>query len=434
MSACEYPLIESLLNGGSVADVRQIVAGPEYFFDRGAARIYGAILEVAAEGKPITSEIVTARLDLRDDLTKAAWLETAGSTRCASGDHAVFFAEEVADAHQQRSARQAVYRLNEADDVTPDDLSAAAERLRAMRPKGSTLHAIKEVTRRALDQIEDAFAARARGETISGIPYGIDRIDASTGGMKKGELVIIGARPSVGKTSMGLSIVNHAAVTSGKRVLFVSLEMTETQDAMRLISIRSGVPFAEVDRGELTKGSAPKVSRAIEEISKSGMMIETKPGLTMPELASQVHAMARDGLELVVIDYLGLMRYPQFSGHDSNYKEVSEISKGLKELALGARLPIIALAQLNRGSAKASRPPRMSDLRDSGSIEQDADIVILLHRDDEVRATYEGADIEPALAIIDKNRNGATGRIRLKFVKRTMSFTDWIGDNWPDSL
>ena len=433
------PLIESILNGGRLSDVRVIVPTQDYFVDRGAGIMYAAMLKLAAEGVPITNETLTPRLDLRDKDVVSAWEKTVGATTCHPGDYAAFFAEEVAENYQSRESRRAVaalHRKAEADDdVTPAEIAEVAEILRGLKPKGSTLHAIKEATVKALDRIENAIAAKMRGEVVMGIPYGIDRIDAATGGMKPGELIIIGARPSVGKTSLGLSIINHASVTAGRKSLFVSLEMTEIQDATRIISMRSGTPYGEIERGELTVGSRGHVSKAISEVAAANLMIETKPGISLPELAAQVHAMAKDGLELVVVDYLGLMRYPKFSSGDNNYKEVSEISKGLKELALGAGVPIVALAQLNRGSAKHSRAPKMSDLRDSGSIEQDADIVILLHRDDEVKAEYESADIEPALAIIDKNRNGSTGRVRLLFRKPVMLFEAWPQDrDWPDDF
>ncbi len=437
-SACELPLIESLLNGGRVADCRQIVPDSTYFIDAGAAEIYNTILGLAADGIAITPEIVTDHLDLRSEPVKLAWLETAGSTKGIAGappEYVAFFAAEVADAHQARATKTAVRRLGQSDDVTPDEIAGAAEMLRKLRPAGATTHAIRAVMQRTVDQIEENYARRQRGETIHGIPYGIRALDATTGGMHPGQLIIVGARPSIGKTALALSIVDHAAVDAGKAVLFVSLEMTETQDALRLLSIRSGSSYQDVDQGSLTKLGAPKVYEAMQKIAESNLMIETKPGLTMPELAAQVHSLARDGaVDLVVIDYLGLMRYPQYSSGDSNYKEVSEISKGLKELALGAKVPILALAQLNRGSAKHARAPKMSDLRDSGSIEQDADLVILLHRDDEIRIAHESAEIEPALAIVDKNRNGATGRVRLEFNKPTMTFRDWDRGDWPDDF
>lgn len=434
----EFALVECLLNGGNLQDVTTIVPDSSYFAATGVAQIFDAIAQTAAAGVPVNNETILPRLDCKDPAVLDAWLDTGLSTAGIGkhhGSNAVFFAEVVAGDHRQRVTVQTMERLNNSSDTTPQEIAAAAEMLRKLDTSAeSTTHAIKAVTMRAIEEIEEAHRRRLAGESIAGVPYGIGGLDRVTGGMRPGQFIVIGARPSIGKTSLGLSIVNHAAITEGKKTLFVSLEMTEVQDAMRLISIRSGVPFGEVDQGALTKGNSSKIQRATREIAESNMMIETQPGMALPELAGQVHSMARDGLELVVIDYLGLLRYPQYSSGDNNYKEVSEISKGLKELALSTGIPVVAMAQLNRGNATASRPPKMSDLRDSGSIEQDADLVILLHRDDDVREQAADSGTEAALCIVDKNRNGPTGRVHLEFRKSTMEFRDWTQAEFPSEF
>ena len=427
----ELALIESLFEGGKIGNIIELVPSSDYFAHRGCAVIYDAMISIEGRGLPITPETVTPEISLKDEDVLDAW--EAGITKCRNHpyDYADHFAEMVAENHTGRKAKSIAFQLNRraesGEDVGPDAYSEAATALLELRPRGSTMHEMQAATMRTINQIEQRFADNRDGVKIHGISYGIDKLDDATNGMQPGQLIIIGARPSVGKTSLGLSIVNSAAVKNKKKCLFVSLEMTETQDTMRLLSINSEVPFADIEQANLTQGNQGKISRAMQEVSAAPISIETAPGLTIPKLNATVSKMAKEGLDFVVIDYLGLLRHPQFSSGDSNYKEVSEISKSLKEIALANNIPIVCMAQLNRGPASGSavRAPRMSDLRDSGSIEQDADIVALLHRSEKVKKEYAENDFEPAQLIVDKNRNGRTGDIPLRFNKTTMSFEDW---------
>lgn len=252
---------------------------------------------------------------------------------------------------------------------------------------------------------------------------GFGELDEKTGWFKPWDLIILAARPSMGKTAFALNLVLHAALKAKKSVAFFSLEMGSEQIADRLLSNVSQVGLGHISRGTLTDSDFAEIGEAMGKLSDTGIFLDDQGGATIPTLKSKLRKIRieRWSLDLVVIDYLQLMSgaWSKFAGN--RVQEISEISRGLKELARELKIPIIALSQLSRAvEARVDKKPQLSDLRESGAIEQDADMVLMLYRDE-----YYDPDTDrkgTADILIRKNRNGVTGEIPLHFKWDTMKF------------
>uniref|UniRef100_UPI0026047546 replicative DNA helicase n=1 Tax=uncultured Zoogloea sp. TaxID=160237 RepID=UPI0026047546 len=263
---------------------------------------------------------------------------------------------------------------------------------------------------------------RERGGNIAGLATGFRRFDEMTGGLEPGQLVIVAARPSVGKTVAGCNIASHAAA-GGTPVLFFTLEMTRREIAARILAARSGVSVQAMRAGTSARDDWDNMSTAVGASMAWPMFIDDTPAVTVAYVRAKARRIRRaQGLGLVVIDYLGLMR----GTGDNRAQEVGSISRGLKALAKELQVPVIALAQLNRASeTRPNRQPTLADLRDSGEIEQDADIVAMLHREDMNRTAPEWEGL--AQLFIRKNRNGPTGECLLALDGPRMRFRDHYG-------
>jgi len=278
-----------------------------------------------------------------------------------------------------------------------------------------------------LDQAVDAVLQdidnRADQENgFSGLATGFDKFDSYTGGLEPGQLVIVAARPSVGKSVFACNVADRVA-GSGKSVLFHTLEMSSKEIGMRILAARSGVSMHQMRSGTRENNHWDAMTKAKREIFKSKLFIDDRPAIAVNQIRAKAKRIRRQhGLDLVVIDYLGLMT----GKGDNRTQEIGSISRGLKNLAKELNVPIIALAQLNRGvEARQDKRPLMSDLRDSGEVEQDADIVLMLHREE----LYNDADefIGMVEALLRKNRNGPTGDMDLRFEKEISKLTDYTG-------
>jgi len=251
-----------------------------------------------------------------------------------------------------------------------------------------------------------------RGDYI-GIPTGISSVDKYTTGLNKSDLIIIGARPGMGKTSFCLNIARNVAIQSGKTVCFISLEMTRDQLAQRLLSNEACIKSEKLRTGELSQEDFVNLAVAGERLGKAPIYVDETSGITVPEIKAKVKRM-KGACDLVIIDYLGLIRSSERK--ENRVQEVSDITRNLKIMAKELNIPVICCAQLNRGteSKGSSHIPALSDLRESGSIEQDADIVLFLHRE----AYYGNSDEQPvdqtkAMCVIAKNRHGETANVDL---------------------
>ena len=258
---------------------------------------------------------------------------------------------------------------------------------------------------------------------ITGVPTGFHDLDKMTSGLQPGDLVVLAARPSMGKTAFAINIAEHVALNEGLPVAVFSMEMGAAQLAVRVVGSIGRVDQGHLRTGKLTDEEWPRLTEAIERLRTVSLHIDETPGLTPSELRANSRRLARQcgKLGLIVVDYLQLMSGSSGSDGDNRATELGEISRGLKMLAKELQCPVIALSQLNRGvEQRTDKRPMMSDLRESGTIEQDADIIMFIYRDD----YYNKDSKDPGVAeiIIGKQRNGPTGTVRLAFLKPLTRF------------
>jgi replicative DNA helicase len=284
---------------------------------------------------------------------------------------------------------------------------------------------IKEHVMAAIEQIEQLYENRG---SVTGLPTGFIELDRMTSGLHAGEMIVIAARPAMGKTAFAMNVAEHVAMDIGKAVAVFSLEMSSQQLVQRILCSRAKVDLQRVRNGFLSERDFPNLTAAASQVAAAKMFIDDTAGLTVTELRAKARRMkSKYDIQLIVVDYLQLLRSMSRRAQDNRQLEISEISAGIKALAKELELPIIVIAQLNRQPdtrTKEGGRPRLSDLRESGSIEQDADLVGLLVRpeyyetDDEAKQERAGE----AELIIAKQRNGPTGDVPLTFLKQFTRF------------
>lgn len=263
---------------------------------------------------------------------------------------------------------------------------------------------------------------------LTGIATGFTDLDVQTAGLQKSDLVIVAGRPSMGKTSFAMNIAEHVAVKEQLPVAVFSMEMSNEQLAMRLISSLAAVNLQSVRTGSLTDDDWPKIINAVSQLSEAPLFIDDTPALSPIELRSRARRLAREKgqLGLIVVDYLQLMQIP--GNKENRVNEVSEIARSLKSLAKEVNVPVMALSQLNRSlEQRTNKHPVMSDLRESGEIEQSADLIVFIYRDEVYNE--DSADKGIAEIIIGKQRNGPIGIVRLAFQGHLTQFKNYIPED-----
>ncbi|MEJ8825190.1 replicative DNA helicase [Variovorax humicola] len=263
---------------------------------------------------------------------------------------------------------------------------------------------------------------------ITGIRTGFDEFDKMTSGLQAGDMIVLAARPSMGKTSLAINIAEHVALNEGLPVAVFSMEMGASQLAVRIVGSIGRIDQGHLRTGKLTDEEWPRLTEAIEKLRTISLHIDETPGLTTSELRANSRRLARQygKLGLIVVDYLQLMSVSSAMNDENRATAVGEISRGLKMLAKELKCPVIALSQLSRGvESRTDKRPMMSDLRESGAIEQDADLIMFIYRDD----YYNKDSKEPGVAevIISKHRNGPTGTVKLAFLKPLTKFENLMG-------
>ena len=274
-----------------------------------------------------------------------------------------------------------------------------------------------------LDRVEEMSQ---NPNDITGVPTGFFDLDRMTSGMQAGDLIVLAARPSMGKTALAINIAENVALKEGLPVAVFSMEMGASQLAIRIVGSIGRIDQGRLRTGKLQDEEWPRLAEAVERLRTVSLSIDETPGLTPSELRASARRLARNcgKLGLVVVDYLQLMSGSSGSDGDNRATELGEISRGLKMLAKELQCPVIALSQLNRGvEQRTDKRPMMSDLRESGAIEQDADVIMFIYRDD----YYNKDSKEPGVAeiIIGKQRNGPTGTVKLTFLKPITKFESY---------
>jgi len=292
--------------------------------------------------------------------------------------------------------------------------------------KAGEFKKIREVMKSTQEKLEDLAK---NDKEITGIATGFYDFDKLTSGLHENELIILAARPAMGKTAFGVNIAVNAAINSKKNVALFNLEMSAEQLAMRMIAAQGGIEQNKLKTGRLEHNDWKKVNEAMSELSDINLFIEDASGMSVSEIRAKCRRLAAQepGLGLVVIDYLQLIDGgAKYAGN--RQQEVSEISRSLKTMAMELKVPVIALAQLSRSvELRENKRPIMSDLRESCSIEQDADIVMFLYRDDYYnKSAQEQTNVSVTELIVGKHRNGSTGTIELLFERSMSNFRNYI--------
>lgn len=398
------------------------------FYRRDHAAIFRGVEALANEGKPY------------DIVTLAEWLASQGLLESVGGiDYLAQLAENTptaanidayADIVRDRSVLRELIRagteIAEAgyrpDGRSTSELIDLAERTvfeiaeRVSRGKRG-FRRIKDLLVGALDRIDQLFQ---RDNPITGVPTGYYELDGMTSGMQPSDLVIIAGRPSMGKTAFALNIAQNAAIKGDAAVAVFSMEMPSEQLAMRMLSSIGRIDQHKVRTGKLGDDDWPRLTHAVGILSEANLFIDDTPALSPGDLRSRCRRLAREqGLGMVVIDYLQLMQVPGNS--ENRATEISEISRALKALAKELNVPVIALSQLNRSlEQRSDKRPVMSDLRESGAIEQDADVIMFIYRDEVYNE--DSPDKGIAEIIIGKQRNGPIGMRKLRFMGEYTAF------------
>ncbi len=308
-------------------------------------------------------------------------------------------------------------------------LDEAEQKIFSIGEEGSRMRqgfqSMDKLVLQLLDRVEEMSL---NPNDITGVPTGFFDLDRMTSGMQAGDLIVLAARPSMGKTALAINIAEHVALKEDLPVAVFSMEMGASQLAIRIVGSIGRIDQGRLRTGKLVDDEWPRLSEAIEKLKTVSLSIDETPGLTTSELRASARRLARScgKLGLVVVDYLQLMSGSSAGDGENRATELGEISRGLKMLAKELQCPVIALSQLNRGvEQRTDKRPMMSDLRESGAIEQDADVIMFIYRDD----YYNKDSKEPSVAeiIIAKQRNGPTGTVKLTFLKPITKFESYAG-------
>jgi len=389
----------------------------EAFYISAHKEIYQAAKQLHAQGKPTDLLVLTAWLTDHDLLARIGGKSKLAQLvdRTVSAVNIDSLALLVMDKYQRRQLIKAgneIVQLGyETETELPQVLDQAEQKVFGITQEGSQqgLIHLSDVLINTFQEIE----TRHQGVALPGIPCGFYDLDAITSGFQRSDLIIIAGRPAMGKTSFALNIAHNIATMYKFPVAVFSLEMSREQLVQRLISSEAGIESSYLRSGRITQNQWEPLSRAIGVLSDTPMYIDDTPNITVTEMRSQARRLqAEQGAELglILIDYLQLME----GGGDNRVQEISKITRSLKGLARELNTPVIALSQLSRGvEARTIKRPLLSDLRESGSIEQDADIVMMLYREEYY--TPDTPDRGIAEVIIAKHRNGPTGTVKLLF-------------------
>lgn len=430
----ERSVLGSMLRDNQViADVVQLLKA-HHFYQYAHQKLYEAIHDLAIERgvpvDPVTLADYLKEKQLTQDIGGPAYIVDLWDAAPSTGN-AIHYANII---RQKAIVRNLIHVCAELQGEAFDEgrpaqelLDAAESRIFEIAEMGVTgdTKTLKEAIHEAYDRMD---ARRERGHLeYSGIPTGFTDLDSLTAGMQNSELIIVAARPSVGKTAFALNMLRHIVVEEGLPALFVSLEQARIELAERLLCCQAMVNSHRLRKGTLDSGESDRILSAGSTLSAAKLFIDDSPGQSMLRIAANARRLKlRHDIRIVVIDYLQLID-PADAKRDSRQEQVAGISRRLKFLARELNIPVVALAQVNRGSEdRQDHRPRLSDLRESGAIEQDADTVMLLHRPDYHEPGQQEGLIE---VIVGKQRNGPTGEVTLMYEKAYMRFQNFAMAN-----
>jgi replicative DNA helicase len=396
---------------------------PEDFYKEAHRKIFNSMIDLDRENKPIDLLTLFDHLksngNLLEEVGESSYL-TYLTELVPTTENVNYYAKLVKEKSIIRklvmAASDIAHRGND-ENVDLDEFIDRAEQTIldiAQNKIKPSFYDSRELAVKALEIIEQLHA---RKELITGIPTGFEKLDYMTSGLQPADLVIIAGRPGLGKTSLTLNIAAYAAMEHGISIGIFSLEMTKEQLMLRMLSNKSKVNYSNIRSGYIKDEDLEKLVHAADELGQAKIYIDDTPAISVLEIRAKTRRQKRDkGLDMIIVDYLQLMRGSRRV--ESREREIAEISGSLKALAKELSIPVIAVSQLSRQTeTRSDRRPQLADLRESGAIEQDADLVLFIHRPDVYRKDPEEKDGIAEL-IIGKQRNGPTGTIKLAFLEK----------------
>jgi replicative DNA helicase len=425
LQAEEAVLGSVLKNPASMVRVSDFLK-PDDFYQQRNRHIFRAMVTLFADGQPIDYHSTADRLQQQGTYEASGGLLYLSELNLATPsaahiEHYGRIVERTSIMRQLIAKAQTIAEIAYRDNLDPDAALEKAEQL-------ILSVAEKRVTRdfRSLEDVlagymEQLDALQDGENTRYGIPSGYMDLDKLLGGFQRTDLIILAARTSVGKTSFALNLAVNAAVKHNATVAIFSLEMSAEQLASRLLSMESGVDSPRIRSANLNEQETRKLDAAMNHLARAPIWVDDTPSIPIMELRSKARRLAAEhGLDMIVIDYMQLIAS---DGGESRVQELAQISRGLKALGRELRVPIIALSQLSRAvEQRTPHIPQLSDLRESGALEQDADVVLFIYRDEKYNPDSDKKGV--ADIIVAKHRNGPTGQIQLLFLERTTKFLD----------
>ncbi|TAN39139.1 MAG: replicative DNA helicase [Nitrospirae bacterium] len=404
----------------------------EYFYRDSHRRIFNAMIELFDRNEPIDMITLTDQLKRKSELDQVGGVQYLTSlvsmipTSANIRYHSKIVREKAMIRGLLHTATDIARNVYESDFDAEELIDYAEKQIFDLSDKriNVSFSTLKTVIKDSFHMIEQLYD---RKETVTGVPTGFKELDEMTTGFQKSDLIIIGGRPSMGKTAFSLNIAQHVGVELKEPVAVFSLEMAKEQLAFRMLCSEAMVDSNSIRKGFIKKDDWHNLTAAASKLAESPIFIDDSSAITILEMRAKARRLkAEHGLSLIVVDYLQLMRGR--GNTERREQEISEISRSLKALAKELRIPVIALSQLNRGveTRTGNKKPTLADLRESGAIEQDADVIIFLYRD-EVYNKNSPDNKGKAEIIIAKQRNGPTGEIPLTFISsctRFMNYTD----------
>ncbi len=415
-----------LLDNHALNPALEVLSGND-FYSEAHRKIFQAILELSDQNAPC--DLITLNNLLRDKkqieaVGGAAYLASLVDNvpSAANIAHYARIVKEKSILRQLIAASTEILGKSYDASLDIDQILDEAEHLifdiseHKIRP---AFFPLRNIIKESFKTIERLYEKK---ELVTGVPTGFEKIDDITSGLQKSDLIIIAGRPSMGKTAFALNIAEYAALEAAVPVAIFSLEMAREQLAMRMLASEARVDSQRLRRGFLGETDWPKLTLAAGRLSEAPIFIDDTPAITVLEMKAKSRRLKADaGLGLIVLDYLQLMR--SGSAKDSREQEISEISRSLKALAKELDVPVIALSQLNRKvEDRTNRRPQMADLRESGAIEQDADLIAFIYRDEVYNRSEDNPEKGIAEIIIGKQRNGPTGMVKLAFFEKYTRF------------
>ena len=427
----EQAIIGGVMLDNQVYDKIETVLCETDFYRVEHRILYQAIMQLARKGHPF--DVVTLLDTLKstnqlDDAGGEAYLfELANNTPSVANVSA--YAEIVREKSVQRqlisiAGEIADSAYNPGTREVSDLLDFAESKVFAIAEQTGIDSGPENIKSILVKTVEKIDALYQNGDSLTGVSTGLKDFDAMTSGLQPSDLVIVAGRPSMGKTTLVMNMAEHAAIQGDKPVLVFSMEMPADSLAMRMISSLGRIEQHNIRTGKLVDDDWPRLTSAVHMLSESKLFVDDTPALSPSELRARARRIAKEHgqLGLIVVDYLQLMKVPGFKA-DNRTAEISEISRSLKSLAKELSVPLVALSQLNRSlEQRQDKRPVMSDLRESGAIEQDADLICFIYRDEVYNE--ESPDKGVAELIISKQRNGPIGKVRVAFLGKYTRFED----------